>query len=99
MLRSAAAKHTEHIVVEAAVDTEAEVKPVLPDELIDLLRQTIQVVEEKDDFNSPVRVHSVMFKSIQLQLIHPEFVRKPSRLDVDLRLVYKCGKHVRRFEW
>ncbi|TCD68845.1 hypothetical protein EIP91_009559 [Steccherinum ochraceum] len=53
MLRGAATKHTEYIVVEAAVDTETEVKPVLPDELIDILQQTIQAVEEKDELYGP----------------------------------------------
>lgn len=54
MLREAAEKHTEHVVIEAAVDTEAEVKPELPPELIDILHRTIEQAEEADDSSSQV---------------------------------------------
>lgn len=46
MLREAAAKRTEHIVVEAAVETETEFKAELPLELIELLQQSLQHAEE-----------------------------------------------------
>ncbi|KAH8102265.1 hypothetical protein BXZ70DRAFT_63905 [Cristinia sonorae] len=54
MLREAAAKHTEHVVVEAAVDTEAEFKPELPSELIDILQRTVELLDEGDDVHSQI---------------------------------------------
>lgn len=46
MLRQAAGKRTEYVVVEAAVDTEAEFKAELPLELIELLQQGLPQAEE-----------------------------------------------------
>ena len=46
MLREAAAKRTEHIVVEAAVDTETEFKAELPLELVELLQRSLQQVDD-----------------------------------------------------
>ena len=41
MLRESAAKYTEHLVLEAAVDSEAEVKLELPRELVELLHMNL----------------------------------------------------------
>jgi hypothetical protein len=45
LLREAANKRTEHLVIEAAVDTESIVRSLLPLELISLLQQTLDVVD------------------------------------------------------
>lgn len=50
MLREAAAKRTEYVVVEAAMDSETALKPELPVELIELLQQS--VVEEDLEVSS-----------------------------------------------
>lgn len=49
LLREAAHKRTEHLVIEAGVDTESIVRSLLPLELISLLQQTHDIVDiEKD---------------------------------------------------
>lgn len=53
LLREAAHKHTEHLVIEAGVDTESVVKSLLPSELVSLLQQSLDVIDLED--LSPVR--------------------------------------------
>jgi hypothetical protein len=45
LLREAAHKRTEHLVIEAGVDTESVVKSVLPWELVSLLQQSLDIVD------------------------------------------------------
>ncbi|CAL1708694.1 unnamed protein product [Somion occarium] len=52
MLREAATKRTEYVVVEAAVDTEIEFKAELPLELIDLLQRSLVQEEESQDHHN-----------------------------------------------
>lgn len=88
MLREAAAKRTEFVVVEAAVDTEGILKPELPAELIDLLQQTFDREEELEE--NPVRVY--LYCPSPCELINlSEFVWKPIGLDASVRSVSKCG--------
>ena len=54
LLREAAYKRTEHIVIEAGVDTESVVKSLLPSELVSLLQQSLDVIDLEEDL-SPVR--------------------------------------------
>ncbi|KAI9444100.1 hypothetical protein H4582DRAFT_1919312 [Lactarius indigo] len=49
LLREAAHKRTEHLVIEAGVDTESIVRSSLPLELISLLQQTLDIVDIEDD--------------------------------------------------
>jgi hypothetical protein len=46
MLREAAKKYTEDVVVEAAVDSEGSYSAVMPSELIDILSRTIDAHED-----------------------------------------------------
>jgi septum formation topological specificity factor MinE len=46
MLREAAKKYTEDVVVEAAVDAEGAYHAVMPTEVLDILSRTIDVQEE-----------------------------------------------------
>lgn len=41
LLHKAAMKYTEHLVIEAAVDSEATVRPRLPLELVDILQRSL----------------------------------------------------------
>lgn len=49
MLREAAHKRTEHLVIEAGVDTESIIRSMLPLELISLLQQTLDIVDVEED--------------------------------------------------
>ena len=49
LLREAAQKRTEHLVIEAGVDTESIVRSLLPLELISLLQQTFDIVDIEED--------------------------------------------------
>ncbi|KAH9005649.1 hypothetical protein EDB86DRAFT_3177955 [Lactarius hatsudake] len=49
LLREAAHKRTEHLVIEAGVDTESIVRSSLPLELISLLQQTLDIVDIEED--------------------------------------------------
>jgi adenylate kinase len=49
MLREAAKKHTEKVVVDAAVDTEGSYKPRLPTELLDILARTVDLHEDSPE--------------------------------------------------
>lgn len=54
LLREAAHKRTEHLVIEAGVDTESVVNSLLPSELVSLLQQSLDVLDLEEDL-SPVR--------------------------------------------
>lgn len=57
LLREAAYKRTEHLVIEAGVDAESVVKSWLPSELVSLLEQSLDVIDIEEDVN-PVRRRS-----------------------------------------
>ena len=52
LLREAAHKRTEHLVIEAGVDTESVAKSVLPWELVSLLQQSLDIVDIEEDPSS-----------------------------------------------
>lgn len=52
LLREAAHKRTEHLVIEAGVDTESIVKSLLPLELVFLLRQSLDIIDVEEDPSS-----------------------------------------------
>ncbi|KAH9988778.1 hypothetical protein BJV74DRAFT_459602 [Russula compacta] len=49
LLRGAADKYTEHLVIEAGVDTDSVVKSLLPWELVSLLQQSLEIVDIEED--------------------------------------------------
>jgi len=55
LLREAAHKRTEHLVIEAGVDTESVVKSMLPWELVSLLQQSLDIVDIEEDPSSVSR--------------------------------------------
>lgn len=71
MLRESAAKYTEHLVLEAAVDSEEEVKLELPLELIALLQMNLPEDDAEDGVISQVRnlLVIVCFPLIVLQVM------------------------------
>ena len=52
LLREAAHKRTEHLVIEAGVDTESVVRSLLPWELVSLLQQSLDIVDVEEDPSS-----------------------------------------------
>jgi hypothetical protein len=52
LLREAAHKRTEHLVIEAGVDTESVVRSLLPWELVLLLQQSLDIVDVEEDSSS-----------------------------------------------
>lgn len=52
LLREAAYKRTEHLVIEAGVDTESVFKSMLPSELVSLLQQSLDVIDLEEDLSS-----------------------------------------------
>ena len=56
LLWEAAHKRTEHLVIEAGVDTEFVIKSVLPWELVLLLQQSLDVVDIEEDPGSVSRI-------------------------------------------
>jgi hypothetical protein len=52
LLREAAHKRTEHLVIEAGVDTESVVRSLLPWELVSLLQQSLDIVDVEEDLSS-----------------------------------------------
>jgi hypothetical protein len=52
LLREAAHKYTEHLVIEAGVDTESVVRSLLPWELVSLLQQSLDIVDVEEDTSS-----------------------------------------------
>jgi hypothetical protein len=87
LLREAAHKRTEHLVIEAGVDTESVVKSVLPWELVLLLQQSLDIVDIEED-PSPVS-RGTRCQSIS---INPaaENVRILAWLDDRLGSIFKC---------
>lgn len=49
ILRTAAKKRTEHLVIEAGVDTESTVKATLPSELMDIVQRHVNVISLEDE--------------------------------------------------
>ncbi|TFY57346.1 hypothetical protein EVG20_g8587, partial [Dentipellis fragilis] len=49
LLREAANKRTEHVVIESAVEAESTVRPELPPELVALLQQSLDWLDEHDE--------------------------------------------------
>lgn len=74
MLREAATKRTEYVVVEAAVDTEIEFKAELPLELIDLLQRSLVQEEESQDH------HNIMASLLSWMLTFDLFDNAVSRV-------------------
>lgn len=87
LLREAAHKRTEHLVIEAGVDTESVVKSVLPWELVSLLQQSLDIVDIEEDLSSVSRRRRCL--SI---FINPatENVRILAWLDDRLGSIFKC---------
>ncbi|KAH9959432.1 hypothetical protein BC827DRAFT_504162 [Russula dissimulans] len=52
LLREAARKRTEYLVIEAGVDTESVVKSLLPWELVSLLQQSLDIIDIEEDSSS-----------------------------------------------
>jgi E3 ubiquitin-protein ligase listerin len=52
LLREAAHKRTEYLVIEAGVDTESTAKSLLPLELVSLLRQSLDIIDVEEDLSS-----------------------------------------------
>jgi hypothetical protein len=52
LLQEAARKRTEHLVIEAGVDTEFVVKSLLPEELVTLLQQSLEIIDIEEDSSS-----------------------------------------------
>jgi hypothetical protein len=90
LLREAAHKRTEHLVIEAGVDTESAVKSLLPLELVSLLQQSLEIIDS-EEIPSSVRRGSRGWLSFTNLVV--ENVRDLTWLDDCLGFVYKCGKY------
>lgn len=60
LLYESARKYTEHMVIEAAVDSEAAMSPALPEELIGILQQYLDLDGNIERNNQVNRVHHAM---------------------------------------
>jgi hypothetical protein len=89
LLREAAHKRTEHLVIEAGVDTESVVKSVLPWELVLLLQQSLDIVdiEIEEDTSSVSRGRCCQSTSINPAT---ENVRILAWLDDRFGSIFKC---------
>jgi hypothetical protein len=87
LLREAAHKRTEHLVIEAGVDTESVVKSVLPWELVSLLQQSLDIVDIEEDPSSVSRGKRIQSIFINLSA---ENVRIVAWLDDRLGSIFKC---------
>ena len=87
LLREAAHKRTEHLVIEAGVDTESVVKSVLPWELVSLLQQSLDIVDIEEDLSSVSRRRRCQSISINPAT---ENVRIVAWLDDRLGFIFKC---------
>lgn len=92
LLREAANKRTEHLVIEAGVDTESVVKSLLPSELVSLIQQSLDVIDLEEDL-SPVRRGSHAWLTSTNVVL--ENVRDLTWLDDCPGFVYKCGEFSR----
>lgn len=91
ILREAATRHTESVVIEAAVDTEREIKPELPPEIIEILQRTIELAEEGEDNAHSNQVQTPSFVRIDRSTnVVSGIFWKSSRMDVDFRSVHQC---------
>ncbi|KAI0075975.1 hypothetical protein K474DRAFT_1645833 [Panus rudis PR-1116 ss-1] len=66
ILKEAAHKRTEHLVVEAAVETDNEVKPELPLELVDILQRSLPLEDDPDE--SPVSAAPFMIIVLVIEM-------------------------------
>jgi hypothetical protein len=89
LLREAAHKRTEHLVIEAGVDTESVVKSLLPEELVSLLQQSLEIMDIEEDPSS-VRHGSRRWLSSTNSVV--ENVRNLTWLDDYPGFVHKCGE-------
>lgn len=80
LLHEAAKKYTEELVIEAAVDTEGDLKPMLPAELLDIMQQSLDH-EDTDEYG---QVSITLFFLLFSAEIVTGMVRLP--LSVDGRL-------------
>jgi hypothetical protein len=87
LLREAAHKRTEHLVIEAGVDAESVVKSVLPWELVSLLQQSLDIVDIEEDPSSVS--HRSRCQSISINPV-AENVRILTWLDDHLGSIFKC---------
>jgi hypothetical protein len=92
LLREAACKRTEHLVIEAGVDTESAVKSLLPSELVSLLQQSLDVIDLEEDLSPVRRGNHSWLTSANVVL---ENVRDLTWLDDCSGFVYKRGKSAR----
>ena len=92
LLREAAYKRTEHLVIEAGVDTESVVKSSLPSELVSLLQQSLDVIDIEEDLNPVRRGNYSWLSSTNVVLGN---VRDLTWVDDCPGFVYKCGKFSR----
>jgi hypothetical protein len=90
LLREAAHKRTEHLVIEAGVDTESVVESLLPSELVTLLQQSLEIIDSEEDLSS-VRRGSRGWLSSNNPVVGN--VRDLTWLDERAGFVHKCGKH------
>lgn len=84
LLREAAKKHTEYVVVEAAVDSEGSYKPQLPSELLSILDRTIDVHEESIEVRASFFIHAYP------DLFRIDHLRLFDRLGSYFRSLYGC---------
>ena len=87
LLKEAAHKRTEHLVIEAGVDTESVVKSVLPWELVSLLQQSLDIVDIEEDLSSVSRTRRCFSISLNPAA---ENVRILAWLDDRLGSIFKC---------
>ncbi|KAI6007010.1 hypothetical protein EDD15DRAFT_2190650 [Pisolithus albus] len=64
LLQSAASKFTEHLVIEAGVDTEGIFKCELPEELLAVLRQDLGIGEGFDEHSRNLELFACMYGRI-----------------------------------
>jgi hypothetical protein len=92
LLREAAYKRTEHLVIEAGVDTESVVRSMLPWELVSLLQQSLDIVDVEEDSGSVRRGSCCSLISIKPAA---ENLRLLTWLDDRLGSIYECSEYLR----
>lgn len=89
MLKESAVKYTEYLVLEAGVDSEAEVKLELPLELIELLQMSLSDEDAEDPVGRP-QVGIAHLRKVCITLTTtPERLWISACLDVDIRPLCK----------
>jgi hypothetical protein len=91
LLREAAYKRTEHLVIEAGVDTESIVRSLLPWELVSLLQQSLDIIDVEEDSSSVRRASCYSLISIEPAA---ENVRLLACLDDRPRSIYECCEYL-----